>query len=109
MPISTPGAASTPKLMNKHLVGQNLQQSQVKGLDLSFIIKWHKAFKEQNRIFFTRANFMDKLSGTDKLRKAIEVGKTEIEIKQSWQQDLLKFKKIRKLYLLYSGSQSISR
>jgi uncharacterized protein YbbC (DUF1343 family) len=101
MPISTPGAATKPKLMNKHLVGQDLRQSHVKGIDLTLIIKWHQAFKVKNRKFFTRASFMDKLSGTDKLRKAIVEGKTQQEIKQSWQQGLLKFKQLRKPYLVY--------
>jgi uncharacterized protein YbbC (DUF1343 family) len=102
MPISTPGASSSPKLMNQNLVGQDLRQSHVKGIDLSFIIKWHQAFKVKNTTFFTRASFMDKLSGSDKLRKAIVAGKTEQEIKQSWQQGLLKFKRLRKPYLLYT-------
>ena len=44
---------------------------------------------------------MDKLSGTDKLRKAIVAGKTQREIKQSWQQGLDKFIKLREPYLLY--------
>lgn len=102
MPISTPGAASTPKLMNKNLVGQDLRHRNVKGIDLSFIIKWHQEFKVTNTTFFTRASFMDKLSGTDKLRKAIVAGKTQQEIKQRWQPDLLKFKRLRTPYLLYS-------
>ncbi|PHR85722.1 MAG: hypothetical protein COA59_01025 [Colwellia sp.] len=101
MPISTPGAASTPKLMNKSLVGQDLRHSNVKGIDLSFIITWHQAFQTTNTEFFTRIGFMDKLSGTDQLRKAIIAGKTEQEIKQSWQQALVKFKDLRKPYLLY--------
>ena len=101
MPVSTPGAASNPKLMNKNLIGQDLRHSKVKGLDLSFIIKWHQVFKATNTEFFTRASFMDKLSGSDKLRKAIVAGKTQQEIKQSWQQGLLHFKVLRKPYLLY--------
>nr|WP_245942643.1 DUF1343 domain-containing protein [Candidatus Colwellia aromaticivorans] len=101
MPISTPGAASTPKLMNKSLIGQDLRHSNIKGVDLSFIIKWHQVFQEKNTKFFTRASFMDKLSGTDKLRKAIVAGQTQLEIKQSWKQGLFKFKSLRKPYLLY--------
>ncbi len=102
MPVSTPGAALTPKLMNKQLLGEDLRQSEVRGVNLSFIIKWHKAFQLADTEFFTHANFMDKLSGTDKLRKAIEAGKSEQEIKQSWQSDILKFKRLRKPYLLYN-------
>ncbi len=102
MPISIIGAASTPKLMNKNLFGEDLRHSKVKGIDLSFIIKWHQAFKVKNTKFFTRASFMDKLSGTDKLRKAIVSGKTQQEIKHSWQESLTKFKALREPYLLYS-------
>lgn len=102
-PVSTPGAALHPKLMNKALSGQDLRASQTKGLNLSYIINWYKQFKEQDTEFFTRANFMDKLSGTDKLRKAIIAGKTEKEIRESWKQGIIGFKALRKTYLLYPG------
>ena len=100
-PVSIKGAASKPKLMNTPLLGQDLRQSNIRGLDLSFIIDWHNKFKANNLKFFSHAKFMDKLSGTDKLRKAIEQGKTADEIKQSWQQGLILFKRARKPYLLY--------
>ncbi|MGL1956254.1 MAG: DUF1343 domain-containing protein [Colwellia sp.] len=102
MPVSMPGAATKPKLMGKSLLGQDLRQSNVQGLNLSFVINWHKAFKDKGEPFFTRADFMDKLSGTDKLRKAIVSGKSEAQIKQSWQQGLNNFITLRKPYLLYS-------
>ena len=51
--------------------------------------------------FFTRASFFDKLAGTNKLRKQILAGKSEAEIRQSWQEPLKEFKKIRAKYLLY--------
>lgn len=101
MPISMPGSASSPKLMNEPLLGQDLRNSEIRGLDLGFIIEWHKAFKARNITFFTKPSFMDKLSGTDQLRKAIEAGKTVQEIKASWQQGLTEFKKQRSPYLLY--------
>ena len=100
-PVSTPYAASKPKLMNTLITGQDLRQSKVRGLDLSFIINWYQAFKAQNKVFFTQAGFMDKLSGTDKLRKAIIAGKPAEKIKQRWQQGLNDFKSLRKPYLLY--------
>ena len=40
---------------------------------------------------------MDKLSGTDKLRKAIIAGKL-VEIRASWQADLAQFKQQRQPY-----------
>lgn len=100
-PKSTPGAALKPKLMDKQLKGQDLRNESAGGLDLSYIIQWHQAFKQQQLIFFNRADFMDKLSGTDKLRQAIVSGKTEQQIKASWQAPLQQFKAQRKPYLLY--------
>jgi len=100
-PMSTPGAAVKPKLMNVALQGQDLRASKVRGIDLSLLISWFNAFKAQNLEFFTRASFMDKLSGTDKLRKAIIAGQSAKQIKHSWQQGLNEFKILREPYLLY--------
>ncbi len=49
--------------------------------------------------FFTE--YFDKLAGTDQLRKQIMEGKTEDEIRKSWQPELNKYKQMRKKYLLY--------
>ena len=46
-------------------------------------------------------NFFDKLAGTDQLRLHIIEGKSEAEIKESWQKDLEIFRNIRAKYLLY--------
>ena len=50
--------------------------------------------------FFTR--FFEKLIGVDYVRKMIEEGKSAKEIKACWKEDVRKFKKQRKPYLLYS-------
>ncbi len=49
--------------------------------------------------FFT--DFFDKLAGTDNLRKQIVAGKTESEIRASWEPQLNQFRKKRSKYLLY--------
>jgi uncharacterized protein YbbC (DUF1343 family) len=41
------------------------------------------------------------LAGSDQLRKDILAGKSEAEIKASWQKDLDAFKISRKKYLIY--------
>ena len=46
-------------------------------------------------------SFFHKLAGNDQLRKQIENGMNEGEIKKTWQEGLQKFKNIRKKYLLY--------
>ena len=45
--------------------------------------------------------FFDKLAGTNKLREQIISGKSSKEIKDSWKEDLNRFKLVRKKYLLY--------
>ena len=100
-PISTPGAALTPKLMNKTLTGINLISSNQTGLSLSYLLEWYQEFTGKEHTFFIHPKFMDKLAGTDKLRKAIETGHSEQQIKQSWQQDLAKYRLLREQYLLY--------
>jgi len=44
---------------------------------------------------------MDKLAGTDKLRKQIEAGWSEEKIRESWEPELEKYRQTRKKYLLY--------
>lgn len=45
--------------------------------------------------------FFDKLAGSSSLRKQIELGYTETQIRDSWQEDLNIFKEIRAKYILY--------
>lgn len=45
--------------------------------------------------------FFDKLAGSDQLKKQIIEGKSDVEIRQSWQLDIQTYKQTRKKYLLY--------
>jgi uncharacterized protein YbbC (DUF1343 family) len=101
MPVSMPGAASQPKLENKSLTGQDLRLIEGRGLNLNYLINWYEIFSSHKSVFFTSPNFMDKLAGTDKLRKAVISGQSEEKIRQSWQHGLQKFRVKRKPYLLY--------
>jgi uncharacterized protein YbbC (DUF1343 family) len=67
-------------------------------LNLSYLIDFYNKSKSKSA-FFT--SFFNKLAGNDDLRKQIESGFSEKEIKESWKKDLTEFKKIRKKYLLY--------
>lgn len=106
-PVSVPGAAVNPKLKNTLLTGQDLRQVKAGGLNLHYLVNWYKTFKGQGMVFFKHAKFMDKLSGTDKLRKAIIAGQSVEQIRAGWQQDLHQFKQQRKPYLLYTESKII--
>lgn len=102
-PRSMPNSAPNPKLEGQNLQGRDLRTSDIKGFDLGPLLQAYAAFKAAGKadIFFTAPDFMDKLSGTDKLRKAIVAGQSEAEIKASWQADLKRFKQQRQPYLLY--------
>ncbi len=100
-PVSIPGAASKPKFMNIRVQGEDLRQVISPGLDLEYILSWYKAFAKQKTTFFNSPKFMDKLAGTDKLRKAIMAGQSAEQIKLSWRAGLTNFMQKRKPYLLY--------
>ena len=101
MPVSTPGAALTPPLQDKALLGEDLRHVEAGGLNLSYLLRWHALFKAHNTVFFNSAAFMDKLAGTDTLRLQIEQGATEQQIRAGWQDGLQQFKQQRQPYLLY--------
>lgn len=46
-------------------------------------------------------SFFEKLAGTDQLRKDIIAGKTAEQIRESWQEEVSEFKRLRSKYLLY--------
>ena len=101
MPVSTPGAALTPPLMDKVLLGEDLRQAKAQGLDLQYLLRWQALFKAQGEVLFNSAGFMDKLSGSDQLRLQIEQGLSESEIRAGWQAELKQFRRQRQPYLLY--------
>ena len=100
-PISRPHSAPSPKLENQRLDGLDLRSSDIRGLDLSLLIQAQAAFKARGLELFSRPAFMDKLSGTDRLRKDIQAGKSEAEIRASWTLDLANYKEQIKPYELY--------
>ncbi|MGJ1268831.1 exo-beta-N-acetylmuramidase NamZ family protein [Sphingobacterium spiritivorum] len=67
---------------------------------LKYILHFYDKMPDKSQ-FFVRAEFFDKLAGTDELRKQILAGKSEQQIRDSWKQELSDYKKMRKQYLLY--------
>jgi uncharacterized protein YbbC (DUF1343 family) len=100
-PVSTPGASLNPKLQDKTVYGVDLRNFKTQGFDLTWFMEAYKAFSQQKATFFQFPEFMDKLAGTDRLRKDILAGKSLEDIEQSWQNDLNAFKKRRQPYLIY--------
>ncbi|WP_317169382.1 exo-beta-N-acetylmuramidase NamZ domain-containing protein [Mucilaginibacter humi] len=67
-------------------------------MNLSWLIGLYKSFPDKAHFFNA---YFTKLAGTEELRKQIETGKTEAEIRQSWAVGLNKYKTMRHKYLLY--------
>jgi uncharacterized protein YbbC (DUF1343 family) len=99
--------------MVKHVEGkgQTMYGQDLRKLDadkqtftLKYILDFYQKMPDKSQ-FFTRAEFFDKLAGTDELRKQIIAGKTEKEIRDSWKEDLTAYKQMRQKYLLYKDFQ----
>ena len=105
-PKSIPGASLHPKLQGKTCHGEDLTayaenyRHNPPQINLQWLLTAYKELADMHVQPFFRGSF-DRLAGTDSLRLQLEKGYTANQIRQSWQQDLKKFKKIRKKYLLY--------
>lgn len=102
-PKSIIGASKYPKFRNKECKGKDLRGDgnlirEKSQLNLSYLISAYRNYKKTD-LFFN--NFFEKLAGTSSLRKQIKEGKTEEEIRKSWQQGINEFKEIRNRYLIY--------
>jgi uncharacterized protein YbbC (DUF1343 family) len=103
-PVSIPGMSEDPPQKDKTCYGINLKDYDTnnirngKELNLSWLIALYNAFPDKQHFFNA---YFTKLAGTDGLRKQIEAGKSEKEIRASWEPALSKYKIMRKKYLLY--------
>lgn len=70
---------------------------------LFYLLKAYGMWDDKSTFF---NNFFDKLAGTKELKKQIQQGWSENDIRASWQKDIDAFKKIRKKYLLYKDFES---
>ena len=69
-------------------------------IQLKYLLDAYKLFPGKDS-FFLKNNFINKLAGNDLLAQQVRQGKTEDEIRKSWEPALNNFKMIRKKYLLY--------
>ena len=72
-----------------------------KKIQLKWLINAYKIFPDKDS-FFLKSNSFNRLAGNDVLMQQIKDGKSEEEIRKSWEPALSNFKKIRKKYLLYA-------
>ena len=84
--------AKDPFLNGKLCYGENLSaySKDLRELNLEWLIKAYKNYKNPQQDFFLKNLFFDTLAGSDELRKQIVAGKSSEEIKTSWKSDLEK-------------------
>ena len=91
--------AKDPTHNGKLCYGEDLSKiNKINQLELKWLIGAYKSTSDKAKFFNA---FFTKLSGTKKLQQQIENGKSEIEIRKSWESGLVAFKKVRSKYLIY--------
>jgi uncharacterized protein YbbC (DUF1343 family) len=104
-PKATYGAKN-PKHKSVDCYGKDLRTisldslKKISSLNFSWLIKSYNISNEPIN-FFNKNNFFNLLSGTDKLMNLIKGGANDSQIKETYKEDLMKFKTTRKKYLLY--------
>lgn len=114
-PVSNAGA-SDPKLKDQLCYGWNISgddeqilQQVNSHIQIKFLLEAYKLFPDKENFFIKPAKtdakpadyFFNKLAGSAELMQQIKDGKSEKDIRASWEPKLSAFKKIRKKYLLY--------
>jgi len=110
-PVSIKGMSETPLHQDKVCYGLDLRKYdngefiKTGQINLKWLIDMYKAYPHKEKFFdFKQSNQMgnfDKLAGTTQLKEQIIAGKSEKEIRESWEPGLSDFKKLRTTYLLY--------
>jgi uncharacterized protein YbbC (DUF1343 family) len=97
-PKSVEGAKNPPH-KGKEVYGINFQDEEPEyDFTLKYLLEMYNAFPQKDKFF---NNFFERLIGNGKVREQIKAGMTEEEITATWQEDLDKYKEIRKKYLIY--------
>jgi len=101
------GVSENPPQKGKRCRGFDFTEEATKNLEINnsfnitYLLTAYKHFPKE-MIFFTNPDFFDKLAGNSTLRWQVINGRSEEEIRASWQPALEKFKEMRSRYLIYS-------
>ena len=98
-PVSIPGMSKNPPLQDQLCYGVDLRNEP---LTHQFTLKYViDALKKSGKGEAFFKGYFNTLAGTDELKKQLLAGKSEEEIKKSWEADLTAYKKMRANYLIY--------
>lgn len=98
-PVAIDGMSKTPPHQDKLCYGRDLRtESLEQPFTLSYLLEAYQRSEMKEKFF---NSYFNTLVGTDELKKQILAGKTATEIRETWQQGLTGYAKLRKKYLLY--------
>ncbi len=103
-PVSIPGMSEDPPQKGNVCYGIDFREYDPEAIrstgkiDILSLINLYKAFPDKAHFFNA---YFTKLAGNEQLRKQIEEGRSEEDIRLSWEPALSQFKIMRKKYLLY--------
>jgi uncharacterized protein YbbC (DUF1343 family) len=110
-PTGIKGMAETPLHMNQVCYGLDLRTYDVNKLresgqiNIQWIMELYKAYPFKEKFFDSRLSremgTIERLIGVGSFRQQIIDGKSEAEIRASWEPGLSEYKKMREKYLLY--------
>lgn len=102
-PTSQKGATD-PKLKGKKCYGVDLtgNEKRLKELNLDYLFRARDIlYPKYGEKWVDRTRFFNLLAGNEELLKQLNSYASEAAIRESWEDDLKEFKKIRKEYLIY--------
>jgi uncharacterized protein YbbC (DUF1343 family) len=98
-PVSIDGMSKTPPHQDKLCYGRDLRtESLTQPFTLSYLLEAYGRSGMQEKFF---NSYFNTLVGTDELKGQILAGKTEAEIRETWQQGLKDYAILRSKYLIY--------
>ncbi len=110
-PVSIPGKSETPLHQNESCYGLDLRDYNTAKLhrsgqiNLKWMLELYKSFPLKEKFFdmsqSKQMGNIDKLAGTTSFKEQIIAGKSEQEIRQSWEPGLSRYKAMRLKYVLY--------
>ncbi len=110
-PVSMPGRAEDPIYQDRTCYGLDLRNCDLeklvesRKLNLGWMIELYASFPNKANFFdrsiHRKIGNIDYLAGVAEFKKQIASGKSEAEIRRTWEPGLNAYKKMRKKYLLY--------
>lgn len=101
-PHSISGVCKNPLQENKLCYGVDLRKEiDIPRFTLRYFISFRSRFNKPN-LFWSSKRWIGLLSGDPGFYDQVEKGMSEPSIRETWQPDLLKYKAMRKNYLLYA-------